>query len=80
MKNVQMRNGNILTLPTETETTRESGLIVQVDLRNYRILEVVVPDEQDNVKVGDKLYVPLHSGTEVEGHIVVNLRDIILIK
>lgn len=80
MKNVQMRNGNILTLPVEESTTRESGLIIQTNLKNYKVLEVVVSDEQDNVKVGDKLYVPLHSGTEVEGHIVVNLRDIILIK
>lgn len=80
MKKVEMRNGNILTLPTETETTRESGLIVQVDLRNYRELEVIAPDEKGTVKEGDILCVPLHVGTQYKDYIIIHRDHIIFVK
>ena len=80
---MKMLNGNVLVKLVADENTTKSGLVLIEKTKYYKIVEVIEPDSENVVKKGDKMYVPINSGTEVkiekEELLIVNVRDIILI-
>lgn len=80
----KMLNGNILVNEVKVEDSKtESGLFLAPEPKAYILVDVVQSDSEGVVEDGDRLVVPINSGTplEVDGvkYFVVNVRDIILV-
>ena len=77
-----MLNSNICCKDLDEVVERVGRVIVPTKDKKYRSLQVVVSGD-DNVKVGDVIYVPISSGVDVkvdkELYTIVNAREIILI-
>ncbi len=81
---MKMLNGNILTtLPEEGMVKQENGLYIPSESKSYKEVIIVEPDKDNSVSKGDKIYLPIHAGLEVEINnecfLIANKRDIILI-
>ena len=80
-----MLNGNILVKEVKEEENRTaSGLLLAPTVgKSYKIVEVFGAGPEETAKVGDRLYVPVHSGTEVEvdseQFLIIHTKEIILI-
>jgi len=79
---MKMLNSNICCKDLDEVVERVGRVIVPTKDKKYRSLQVVVSGD-DNVKVGDVIYVPISSGVDVkvekELYTIVNAREIILI-
>ena len=77
-----MLNSNICCKDLDEVVEKVGRIIVPTKDKKYRSLQVVVSGD-DNVKVGDVIYVPIASGIDVkvgkELYTIVNAREIILI-
>jgi co-chaperonin GroES (HSP10) len=77
-----MLNSNICCKDLDEVVERVGRVIIPTKDKKYRSLQVVVSGD-DNVKVGDVIYVPISSGVDVkvekELYTIVNAREIILI-
>jgi co-chaperonin GroES (HSP10) len=79
---MKMLNSNICCKDLDEVVERVGRVIIPTKDKKYRSLQVVVSGD-DNVKVGDVIYVPISSGVDVkvekELYTIVNAREIILI-
>jgi len=79
---MKMLNSNICCKDLDEVVEKVGRIIVPTKDKKYRSLQVVVSGD-DNVKVGDVIYVPIASGIDVkvgkELYTIVNAREIILI-
>jgi len=77
-----MLNSNICCKDLDEVVEKVGRIIIPTKDKKYRSLQVVVSGD-DNVKVGDVIYVPIASGIDVkvekELYTIVNAREIILI-
>jgi len=77
-----MLNSNICCKDLDEVVERVGRVMIPTKDKKYRSLQVVVSGD-DNVKVGDVIYVPISSGVDVkvekELYTIVNAREIILI-
>jgi len=77
-----MLNSNICCKDLDEVVERVGRVMIPTKDKKYRRLQVVVSGD-DNVKVGDVIYVPISSGVDVkvekELYTIVNAREIILI-
>ena len=76
-----MQNGNLLTVALEETFEKEGGIYIPTTKRAYRKLKVITGD---GISAGRVIYVNISLGTDIEiekeKYIVVNRRDVILIK
>jgi co-chaperonin GroES (HSP10) len=79
---MKMLNSNICCKDLDEVVEKVGRIIIPTKDKKYRSLQVVVSGD-DNVKVGDVIYVPIASGIDVkvekELYTIVNAREIILI-
>jgi len=79
---MKMLNSNICCKDLDEVVERVGRVMIPTKDKKYRSLQVVVSGD-DNVKVGDVIYVPISSGVDVkvekELYTIVNAREIILI-
>ena len=79
---MKMLNSNICCKDLDEVVERVGRVMIPTKDKKYRRLQVVVSGD-DNVKVGDVIYVPISSGVDVkvekELYTIVNAREIILI-
>ena len=77
-----MLNSNICCKDLDEVVEKVGRVMIPTKDKKYRSLQVVVSGD-DNVKVGDVIYVPINSGVDVkvekELYTIVNAREIILI-
>lgn len=81
---MRMLNGNVLTTLDKEESTKTvGGIILPTSDKTYKVVDIVEPDADNEVKKGSTVYLPKHSGVEVEiegtKYLIVNKREIILI-
>ena len=76
-----MQNGNLLTVALEETFEKEGGIYIPTTKRSFRKLKVIAGD---GIEPGKTVYINISLGTNIEiekeKYIVVNRRDIILIK
>ena len=79
---MKMLNSNICCKDLDEVVEKVGRVMIPTKDKKYRSLQVVVSGD-DNVKVGDVIYVPINSGVDVkvekELYTIVNAREIILI-
>lgn len=77
--NQVMINGNLLCKDlTEANIQSESGFSVKKETK-FKTLEVINSSSED-VKIGDVIVVPYHSGQPIDDNIIVNTQSVIYIK
>ena len=77
-----MLNSNMCCKDLDEVVEKVGRVMIPTKDKKYRSLQVVVSGD-DNVNVGDVIYVPINSGVDVkvekELYTIVNAREIILI-
>lgn len=77
--NQVMINGNLLCEDlTMAEVQSESGFTVKAEKKFKTLL--VVNSAFDDVKIGDVIVVPFHSGQPIDDKVIVNTESVIYIK
>lgn len=81
---MKMLNGNVLVEIQEQELEKtQSGILVPTKAKSYNVAKIIEPDSDNELETGSTVYIPKHSGSEVEiegkKYVIVNKREIILI-